>query len=119
MPVRYLFLLSLFFISSAVQCATALSSLTDAQLCTEIGIAAAQQKASMLSRLEEEGARRDKIHITSIKPSECNKLAVAAVNQKKQHGLAKEDEKLKESYKNLESLRNQAQANTETNRQER
>lgn len=115
MLTRYFFLSSLCFISASVQSAPELTTFTDARLCTEIGIAAAQKNTALLFRLEEEGARRNTLQVTRIKPEECNRLAVAAVNHKMQPGLAKEDKKLKESYKKLESLRNQVQINSETN----
>lgn len=108
----FLILLPVLF-SSAVQCADDLSKLTDSQLCTEIGIAAAHKETSELSRLEEEGTRRDKLHITQIKPSDCNRLAAEAVNLEMNAGLAQQDEKLKETYNHVESLRKQAQARSE------
>lgn len=116
MLMRYFFVASVFFISASVQSAPELTTLTDARLCTEIGIAAAQNNTALLSRLEEEGTRRDKMQITRINTSECDRLAVAAVNQKMHTMLSKADEKLNESYEKMETSRKQAQRNAETSR---
>lgn len=105
-----LYPLFLFVLSTAVCSASELTLMTDSQLCTKLGIATAHKETSLISRLEEEGARRDKMHLTRIKPSECNKLAVDAVNREMHDELKQQDEKLSVNYKHLEQMRKQTQA---------
>ena len=107
---RILPFLTLFVLSSGLCHAQDLSSLTDKELCTELGVAAAHKDQSLLSSLEAEGIRRDKMQVTRINSAECNQLVVNAVNSEMHPELKRQNEKLAESVNQLEVLRKQAQS---------
>lgn len=101
--MKMLFLpVSLYLLMSAAVNAQGLASLSDSDLCSSIGEAAANNDRAGLAQLEAEGERRDRHKLTRITPEECQHLATDAVNKKLQPSLDKEDRKLDAAVSDLE-----------------